>query len=104
MAKRFHRTNEHVPIPILFIINSMGVLALVYFGNELFLSEAYYKSFYRFGPEEILAYKQQTRYSMAALGACLLGLVLVLKFKSWIASTLLILASTAVLILCLKYA
>lgn len=104
MKDSFHKINEHYLIPILFVLSSMSVIALVYFVNECLHSETYFKSFYGFDATQIAAYKTKMQLFIAALIAVLALKVLTLKYKSWLFSVAIILVNTILLIVLIQQA
>ncbi|MEM9076950.1 MAG: hypothetical protein AAGC43_07920 [Bacteroidota bacterium] len=100
----FHKVNEHVLIPILFILGSSTLFTLIYFVNELFTPEAYLKDFYLFDTSSIEEYKSRIVYIVIVLSVLILSQVLALKFKHWLLSALLVLISSVLLTVCIGYA
>ena len=104
MKKEFDKINEHVLIPLLFVLGSMAVRAIMYFVNELFKPEARLQEFYLLDSDEILRYKKQSIYLIFGLCVSLVGPILGLKFKNRLLSAFLILANIVLLVLCIKLA
>ena len=100
----FHKVNEHVLIPILFILSTMSVIALVYFINEFFISEAYLRNFYLFGTMEIKEYQRLATIFIVALTVMLMLHGFVLKYRNWVFSSFVIIVNTLLILLCFKYA
>ncbi|MEM8928642.1 MAG: hypothetical protein AAGC45_10595 [Bacteroidota bacterium] len=100
----FHKTNEHVLIPILFILGSMSVITLIYFINELVKPEHYMKAFYLFDHEEIAAYKRRISYLLVTLVIVLTGHLFALKYKRWLYTLTLIIINAALLFFCIRMA
>ena len=101
---KFHKVNEHILLPVLFILNTMSVMALIYFINELFAREAYLKEFYLFDANGIVQYREQTTYLIVALGIVLVAQGMALKYRNWLFSAFLIIVNSVLLVLCIGYA
>ena len=82
----------------------MSLMALVYFANELIKINTYLGEFYLFGPGELGAYRERTTYFVLALIVSFFGLGFILRYKNWISSTLLIVTTTILIVLCIKHA
>ncbi|WP_019039289.1 hypothetical protein [Psychroflexus tropicus] len=78
--ERLHKINEYFLIPILFVTGTFCLMGLIYFVNEYFKSEDYFKDYFQFGIKDIESYKSKMLNFVSILTGTLLLKAIIIKY------------------------